>query len=62
MIKNINIVILYQSNFQKDNSNHIGILGVLLTETMLVTAKNPGPLPSRSQVRQIRVEYGLGRI
>ena len=33
---------------------HIGILDVLLTETMLVTTDNPGPLPSRFHIRQTR--------
>ena len=29
---------------------------------MLVTTMNPGLLPSRSQIRQVRAESGLGRI
>jgi len=39
--------------------NHIGVLDVLLTETMLVTTENPGLLPSRSQILQIRAESGI---
>ena len=40
------------------NNNHTGILYGLLTETMLVTSGNPGPLPLRSKIRQIRAESG----
>jgi len=40
------------------NNNHIGILDVLLTETRLVTMENPGPLPLRSQILQLRAESG----
>ncbi len=40
------------------NSNHVGILDVLLTETKLVTTENPGLLPLRVHVRQIRTESG----
>ena len=35
---------------------------VLLTETMLAKTENPGPLPSRFQILQIRAESGTGRI
>jgi len=38
------------------------ILGVLLTETMLITTENPGPLPLRSHIRQTHAESGTGRI
>ena len=44
------------------NNNHIGILDVLLTETMLVTTDNPGPLPLRFLIRQSRAESGPGGI
>ena len=44
-------------NLKLANNNHIGILDVLLTEIMLVTTENSGLLPSRSHIRQIRVEY-----
>ena len=37
------------------------LVGVLLTETMLVTTVNYGPLPTRSQLRQIRAESGPAR-
>ena len=40
------------------NNKHIGILDVLLTETMLVTTENPGPLPSRTQIRHIQAKFG----
>ena len=39
------------------NNNHIGITDVLLTETLLVTTENPGPLPLWPHIRQIRAEY-----
>ena len=44
------------------NNNHIGILDVLLRETMLLKTENPGRLPLRSQIRQIHAESGPGRI
>ena len=44
------------------NTNHIGILDVLLTETMLVITQNLCLLPLRSQIRQNRVEFGPRRI
>ena len=37
-------------SFRKMRTSHIGILGVLLMETMLETMENHCPLPSRSQV------------
>ena len=33
------------------NNNHIGIFDVFVTETMLVTTENSGPLPLQSQIR-----------
>ena len=42
-------------------NNRIGILYMLLTETMFVTTENPGPLLLRSQILQIRAECGPGR-
>ena len=44
------------------NDNHIGTFDVLQTETVLVTAENTGPLPSRSKIRQIHAESGPDRI
>jgi len=35
------------------NNNHIGIFYVFVNELMLATSDNPGPLPSRSSIRQI---------
>ena len=43
------------------NTNHIGILDVLLTETMLVTMQNPCLLPLWSQIRRNRAESGPSR-
>ena len=44
------------------NNYHIGIFDGALTETMLVTTENPGPLPLRSQIRQSHAESMPGRI
>ena len=44
------------------NNNDIGILDVLVTETMLLMPVNSGPLPLRSQIRLILAESGRGRI
>ena len=41
------------------NNSHIGILDVLTTKTMLATTEHPGPLPLRSQNRQIRAESAV---
>ena len=43
------------------NNNHIGILSVLLAETVLVTTENPGPLPLRSRIRQSRAESAAAK-
>ena len=48
--------------FKIANSNHIGILDILVTETTLVITDTPGPLPLRSQIRQILAKSGPGRI
>ena len=49
-------------NLQFANNNNTEVFDMLLTGTMLIITKNPGPLPSRSLIRQIRAESGPGRI
>ena len=52
----------FPQNAYRANNNHIEILGVLLTETMLITTENPGSLPLRFRIRQTHAESGIGRI